>query len=130
MNGESERVTILSKKDVDISYFIGSGKGGQKKQKTHSGVQIIHRESGAIGRSSDSRSQEQNKKHAFERLTQHPKFKLWMNKKIFEIRQQESMEETIIKDTSPDKIKYEIKVDGKWKEVPPSYFDSPEAKRE
>lgn len=28
-----EKITILSEKDLEVSYFIGSGKGGQKKTK-------------------------------------------------------------------------------------------------
>jgi protein subunit release factor A len=130
MEKECQRVSILSKKDLEISYYIGSGKGGQKKQKTHSGVQIVHPESGAIGRCSDSRSQEQNKKHAFERLMATPKMKFWLTKKIYEIRQQESLEETVEKETAPDKIKHEIKIDGKWVEVGPEYFDTQDAKKE
>lgn len=130
MEEERQRITILSKKDLEISYYIGSGKGGQKKQKTHSGVQIVHPESGAIGRCSDSRSQEQNKKHAFERLLETPKMKFWLTKKIYEIKQQETLEETVAKETAPDKIKYEIKVDGKWVEVDEKHFDTEEAKQE
>lgn len=92
---EKKKVTILSRKDLDISYFVGPGDGGQKKQKTSSGVLIIHRETGAMGRCCDSRSQEQNKRKAFLRLIDSPKMKHWISGKIYEMRMGESMEEKV-----------------------------------
>ncbi len=51
-----EKIRILSRDDLEISYFVGSGAGGQNKQKNHTGVQMVHPESGAIGRACDTRS--------------------------------------------------------------------------
>jgi protein subunit release factor A len=87
-----QKVRILDKKDLDISYYIGPGAGGQNKQKNHTGVQIIHRETGAIGRAHDTRSLDQNKRKAFRRLCDTPKMKFWINSKVYEIRMGESME--------------------------------------
>jgi protein subunit release factor A len=123
-----QRVTILHKKDLDVSYFCGPGKGGQAKNKVHSGCQIIHRESGAIGRASDSRSLEQNKKSAFERLLATPKMKFWIAAKLYEVKHSETMEETAAKEMTGDKLRYEIKnADGKWTEVTSAYFETPAA---
>ena len=127
---EKQRITILSAKDLDISYSVGSGKGGQAKQRTSSKVTMIHRESGAMGVASDSRSQLDNKRLAFDRLRATPKFKVWLNKKLFEIREQETLEKSIEKETTPDKLKFEVKLDGKWVEVSNSHFDSESAKKE
>lgn len=130
-NEEKQKVTIASRKDFDVSYYCGSGPGGSARNKVSSGVQIIHKESGATGRASDSRSQEQNKKSAFERLLKDPKMKFWMAKKIYEVRQQETLEETIEKDTGVDKLKFEIKDEnGKWITVNNEYFESEAAKTE
>lgn len=106
---ERERITILTAKDCDISYFIGSGAGGQNRQKNHTGVQIIHRESGALGRCSESRSQVQNKKKAFLNLTETPKFKIWLAKKRYEISQHETMEQTVEKMMEPHNLEMEVK---------------------
>ena len=128
---ERERVTILSKKDLDFSYFCGSGAGGQARNKVHSGCQIRHEESGAIGRASDSRSLEQNKQSAFKRLIEDPRMKFWLAKKVYEIRQQETMEETIEKETSAANLKFEVKdAQGRWEQVPESYFETAAAKAE
>lgn len=126
-----QKVTILSKKDLQISYFVGPGAGGQKKNKTHSGCQIIHEESGAIGRASDSRSLEQNKKSAFQKLCNHPKMKFWIAKKVYEIRQNETLEQTVEKSMSVDNLKFEIKDElGRWIEVKDDYFETELAKKE
>lgn len=127
---EREKINIVSKKDLEFSYYIGPGKGGQKKQKTASGVIIFHRESGAQARNSESRSQELNKRKAFEKLLETPKFKLWLNKKLHEIREGEKLEDSIEKElTDPIKVKYEVKdKDGRWIEVNNDYFNTEEAK--
>lgn len=118
-----ERVSICGPKDFDVSYFCGSGAGGQARNKVASGVQIIHRETGAIGRASDSRSQADNKAAAFRRLCATPKMKFWIAAKIYELRQKETLEESAARDCSPENLKVEIKnSDGKWQEVPSDFF--------
>jgi protein subunit release factor A len=119
-----ERVTIAHPKDFDVSYFCGSGAGGQARNKVASGVQIIHRETGAIGRASDSRSQADNKKKAFERLLKSPRMKFWISAKIYELRQHETLEETIQKEVSKENLRFEIKENGVWKEVTENYFSN------
>jgi protein subunit release factor B len=119
-----ERVTIVSAKDLEISYFCGSGPGGQARNKVASGVQIKHVESGGIGRASDSRSQHDNKKKAFERLVQDPKMKFWIAKKVYEIKQGETLEKTVEDSLKPENLKFEIKnAVGQWEEVNDAYFD-------
>lgn len=71
----------LTKKDFEVQTFRAGGKGGQKQNKTESGVRIIHRESGAVGESREHRSQLQNRKAAFERLVASKKFQLWLKRK-------------------------------------------------
>lgn len=123
-----ERVTLLSRKDLDISYFAGPGKGGSAKNKVKTGVMIRHEESGAMGKASDSRSLDENKRAAFERLVKTPQMKFWLAKKLFEVRQGETMEEEVERSLTPDNLKFEIKTDEKWQEVGPEYFDRDEAK--
>lgn len=130
-NEDRQRITICTKKDFDVSYFCGSGPGGQARNKSATGVQIIHRESGAIGRASDSRSQHDNKKNAFDRLLKTPQMKFWIAKKKFEIDQHMTVEESIERDCADKNMKYEIKnAKGEWEEVDAAYFDGPAAKEE
>jgi len=55
-----------------------SGKGGQKANKTSSGCRIYHPASGTQSLCYEERSFETNKKRAFERLCENPKFKTWL----------------------------------------------------
>lgn len=126
-----ERITILSKKDLEISYFCGSGAGGQARNKVASGVLIRHEESGAIGRASDSRSQHDNKQSAFKRLVKDPKMRFWLAKKVAEIRLGETVEQVVEREMKPEAICHQIKnTSGQWETVEPSYFDSPAALEE
>ncbi len=67
----------LTRKDFRVDTFRAGGPGGQKQNKTSSGVRITHMESGAVGESREERSQAQNKKKAFLRLVESPVFKTW-----------------------------------------------------
>ena len=64
--------------DCDFQPYRGSGKGGQKKNKTSSAIRCTHRESGATGCCEDGRSQWQNKKTAFSRMAATDTFKNWL----------------------------------------------------
>ena len=61
----TDRASI--EKDTDITFFIGSGPGGQNRNKVESGVRLRH-PSGIVVEAEDARTQGQNRKLAFERL--------------------------------------------------------------
>lgn len=74
---ERQLILRLTRKDFDVQVFRAGGKGGQNQNKTSSGVRIIHRASGAVGEARDQRSQLQNKRNAFLRMAESPRFKAW-----------------------------------------------------
>jgi protein subunit release factor B len=80
-----ELLFSVTKDDFRIDTFRCGGKGGQKQNKTSSGVRLVHIESGAIGESREERSQPQNKRNAFNRLIETKEFKLWHKKKAAEM---------------------------------------------
>ena len=71
-----ELLFSVTRDDFTIQTFRAGGKGGQKQNKTDSGVRCIHNASGAVGEGRDERSQLQNKKNAFKRCIASPKFKV------------------------------------------------------
>lgn len=76
---------LLFSVTADDCIFIekrGSGKGGQKRNKTSSAIQCFHEPSGAMGESEDGRSQSQNRKIAFERMAKSAKFQVWLKLKV------------------------------------------------
>jgi protein subunit release factor B len=110
-----ELLFSVTKKDLEIQTFRAGGKGGQHQNKTDSGVRIIHRDSGAVGESRSERSQHRNKKIALKRLVDSAKFKLWLNRKAYEINKGKNIEKMIEETMIPENLKIEVKNDqGKW----------------
>jgi len=115
---KKELLFSVTKKDLEIQTFRCGGHGGQKVNKTSSGVRIIHKESGAVGESRTERSQYQNKKIAFIRLTKSQKFKLWIQKKVFEVTyDQRKIERKVDEDMKSENLKVEVKHDNIWIEL-------------
>lgn len=109
------KVFTLTKKDFEVQTFRSGGKGGQHQNTCDSGVRIIHKESGAVGESRSEKSQYQNKQLAKKHLINSLKFKLWLNRKIFNIDKIErEIEKKVDEDIKKDNLKIEIKVNGKW----------------
>jgi protein subunit release factor B len=54
--------------DCDESFFVGGGPGGQHRNKTESGVRLVHRPTGLTVTATERRSQAQNRAAALERL--------------------------------------------------------------
>ncbi len=110
-----QKITLVTAKDCEFSAFCGSGAGGQARNKVHSAMMCRHIESGAIGRCSDSRSQLENKQKAFRRMAETPRFKVWVNRRLYEIQQGETMEQTVEKMMEPQNLLVEVKgPNGKW----------------
>ena len=73
-----ELLFSITANDCEWSYTRGTGKGGQKKNKTSSAVHCMHRPSGAHGYSEASRSQRENKEDAFRKMAETKEFQDWM----------------------------------------------------
>ena len=81
----------VTKKDFDIDYFNGTGKGGQHRNKHANCVRLKHRDSGVMVTAQESRKKEQNLSVAFKRILDHPTFQFWYRFKCAELmRDQES----------------------------------------
>ena len=80
---KKEKLISLTAKDFDWVYTRGTGKGGQKKNKTSSAVQITHIPTGITVSSSAQRSQAQNRENAMNIL----KGKLWRIKEEEKVKE-------------------------------------------
>lgn len=111
-----EKVISLTAKDFDWVYTRGTGKGGQKKNKTSSAVYCTHKPSKSQGYSEASRSQVDNKQDAFKKCVNLPSFQAWL--KMETARRMGllvGVEEAV--DREMKRIKVEVKDSGKWVEV-------------
>lgn len=109
-----ELLFSITRKDFEVQVFRCGGPGGQRVDKTSSGVRIVHRESGAIGESREERSQTLNKRIAFRRLAESAKFKIWHNRKIYEVLTNMTIEQKVDKLMEPENLKFEVIENGKW----------------
>lgn len=79
-----ELLFSLTKKDFEMTWFSGTGNGGQNRNNRHKCCRIQHKESGAMGTGQEERSREQNQKNAFYRLIENKKFQTWLKIKAAE----------------------------------------------
>lgn len=111
-----ELVLSITKKDFRIDTMRAGGPGGQHQNKTDSAVRITHIPSGAVGESRSDRSQHTNKKLALQRLTQHPKFKVWIAEQMWTLRTGKTAEQVVEEQMKPGSVKVEVQDDGRWVE--------------
>ena len=115
MNNKDPFFSITAK-DCEWSYTKGTGAGGQKRNKTSSAVHCIHKASGAHGYSESSRSQLDNRKEAFRKMAETDKFKKWIHIEYMKRTGEHYEVERQIQE-SLNKVKVEVKIEGKWTEV-------------
>lgn len=109
-----KKLFTIDKKDFDIQTFCSGGPGGQHQNKTESGVRLVHRASGAVGESRTHRSQLRNKREALLRLTQNPKFKVWLIRQSAALGSGKTIEETVEEQMEEKNLRIEGQVDGRW----------------
>lgn len=119
---EKVKLISLNKDDFEIQFFRAGGKGGQNQNKVSSACRIIHPASGAVGESREHRDQPQNKKAAFERLTQSETFKKWLRIQcaaaLAGYREGEKMIEDMVNaGMTPKNLKVETHTDKGWVEI-------------
>lgn len=113
---ERELLFSVTAADCEWSYTRGTGKGGQKKNKTNSAVHCIHRPSGAHGYSEATRSQHDNRIDAFKKMFVTEEFQSW-------IKMESALRSGVLNDIDEAvqkelrKVKVEVKIDGRWTEV-------------
>lgn len=111
----SELLFSVTEADCRWDYFRGSGKGGQKRNKTESGVRCTHVASGAVGQSDDTRSQHKNKRIAFLRMVETAAFKTWHKwEAARHTGELQRINDAVEKQMHPRNIKTEVRVDGAW----------------
>jgi protein subunit release factor B len=112
---ERKLLFSVTRKDLVIETFRSGGPGGQNQNKVETGVRITHPESGAVGESRTERSQWINRQIAFKRLAAHPKFRVWLNRKVFELKAHETAEQAVERLMAPENILVEVQDgQGRW----------------
>lgn len=109
-----ELLFSVTRDDFDESHIRGTGAGGQKKNKTHSGVRLVHRESGAVGESTESREQHRNRMLAFRKAIATPEFQRWFAEKCAVLQGMPSLTDRVNAALQPENITTQVLVNNKW----------------
>lgn len=110
-----ELLFSITKKDFEVTWFSGTGAGGQYRNKHQNCCRIKHIETGIIGTGQSNRDRVSNQKEAFNSLYNNPQFQVWLNKKISEcFINKEEIERKV--DEAMKDIKVEVYENGEWVE--------------
>lgn len=111
----------VTKKDFTETHIRGSGPGGQHRNKTSTGVRLVHRASGAVGEATDSKSQAENRVAAFRRLRETREWKAWFTMMTAETLGRPSLKSVVEQAMQDENIVTEVLDDRqRWQEVDPA----------
>lgn len=112
-----ELLFSVTKNDLEVDWFSGTGCGGQYRNKHQNCCRIRHKDSGAIATGQSQRDRVSNLKEAMENLTKSPKFKAWIKVRVGEVTGEKADIEAKV-DRAMRHLKFEVKDEaGNWKEV-------------
>lgn len=112
-----ELLFSVTKNDLEIDWFSGTGCGGQYRNKHQNCCRIRHKDSGAIATGQSQRDRVSNLKEAMENLIKSPKFKAWVKVRVGEVTGERADIEAKV-DRAMRHLKFEVKDEaGNWKEV-------------
>jgi len=107
----------ITKKDLRIEYFSGSGAGGQHRNRHQNCVRLHHPASGAIVTGQSHRERKSNIKEALRNLVGSAKFKVWHARAVKEILSGKTIDEIVDESMQAKNLKIECRDEnGKWKE--------------
>lgn len=75
----------VGRKDLEVTWFSGTGSGGQYRNKHANCCRIRHPETGVIVTGQSQRSQEANKREALGNLVNHWKFRAFLKQRLDEV---------------------------------------------
>ena len=108
-----ELLFSVTKKDFDVTWFSGTGSGGQYRNKHQNCCRIIHKESGAIGTGQSQRDRLSNQKEAFNNIVSSVKFQNWLKIQTSKaLGEYADIENKVEKEMG--NIKVEVIENGKW----------------
>jgi len=116
MSTKKEKLFSVTKKDLILDYFSGTGAGGQHRNKCQNSCRCKHPASGAIGVCQEGRSKAQNTRVAFRRMVNSDEFQRWV--RIEASRATGELEDIKKKvETEAEKARVEIRENGKWTKI-------------
>jgi len=104
----------VTKKDFDVSWFSGTGAGGQHRNKHMNCCRIKHKATGIIKTGQSSKDRQTNQSDALNAIAADSRFKAYCQAQLSALESGKTIEERVDEMMHPDNLKIEIKKDGKW----------------
>ena len=117
----------ITKKDFELTWFSGTGGGGQHRNRHRNCCRLKHIETGVITTGQSHKEARSNKREALENMAKHWKIKAFLAQKLAELELGETIkeaaekaadelmaEENIVEETDKD---FRLKIRGKKKEI-------------
>lgn len=80
---------------MNITFFSGTGAGGQHRNRHRNCVRLNHKDSGTMVTGQSQRDKQSNIKEALDNLVKHSKFKVWHARKVKEVIDKETTKEVV-----------------------------------
>lgn len=112
-----QKLFSINKKDLNIDFFSGTGGGGQFRNRHKNCIRIRHKDSGVIVTGQSHRERKSNMREALNNLANNSNFKVWLNRKAYEIMEGKKIEEKVEEQMIPENLKIEFKRENGWEEI-------------
>jgi peptide chain release factor 1 len=118
MHKQRRLLFTITRKDFRITYFSGSGGGGQHRNKHKNCVRIQHKASGAMAIGQSHRERKANMREALHNLVKTGTFKVWHARVTHELLTGKSIDELVDEAMAPKNLKIEGRDEnGRWAEI-------------
>ena len=104
----------VSKDDFQVSWFSGTGAGGQHRNKKLCSCRIKHKATGIIKTGQSHRDREANKREALQAMANDPRFKSYCEMKLRELEEGKTLEEKVNEMMKEENLKIETRMNNKW----------------
>lgn len=126
-NQTRKPVVTVTGADCIKDTFCTGGPGGQAQNKVASGVRFTHPPSGAVGESRKHRSQEMNKRDAWQRMCETKKFQTWIKMEHGRRLGKKTVPQIVDEAMGEYNLKTEVKDEaGRWTPADPKALKSEE----
>lgn len=109
-----ELLFSITKKDLEISHFSGTGAGGQHRNRHKNCVRLYHPDSDVRVTGQSNKELRSNIKEALNNLVKSFDFKRWHNRRVMEIIENKTIDQIVEEMMVEDNLKIEVRKDGKW----------------
>ena len=98
----------ITKKDFDVSWYSGTGAGGQHRNRHMNSCRLRHRETGVTKTGQNNRDRASNQRDAMRAMAEDPRILAFCEMRLREIERGETLEEVVDRMMAPENLKIEF----------------------